>query len=100
MALAARGPAGGDIMAEAEAKTTQPQVANARPEDAGRGIARVDQRVMTEIGVHEGDPIEIIGQRHTTAIAVRPSPEDEGLRLIRLDGLQRANAGVDRKSVV
>jgi len=81
-------------MAATEAKTLQLQVANARPEDAGRGIARIDQRVMDEIGVHEGDPIEIIGQRHTTAIAVRPTPEDEGLRLIRLDGLQRANAGV------
>lgn len=81
-------------MAVADAKTVQLQVASARPEDAGRGIARVEQGVMTEIGVHEGDPIEIVGQRHTTAVAVRPSPEDEGLRLIRLDGLQRANAGV------
>src|SRR5690606_11959562 len=81
-------------MAATETRSVQLQVANARPEDAGRGIARIDQQVMTEIGVHEGDPIEVIGQRHTTAIAVRPSPEDEGLRLIRLDGLQRANAGV------
>ncbi|MBN1239197.1 MAG: CDC48 family AAA ATPase [Gammaproteobacteria bacterium] len=81
-------------MANTEAGGIHLQVANARSEDAGRGIARIDQPVMTEIGVHEGDPVEIIGNRHTTAIAVRPSPEDEGLRLIRLDGLQRANAGV------
>src|SRR5690606_33844678 len=60
---------------------------------AGRGIARVDPRVMTEIGGHEGDPIEIIGQRHTTAIAVRPSPEAEGLRVVQLDRPQAANAG-------
>jgi transitional endoplasmic reticulum ATPase len=72
----------------------QLQVANARSEDAGRGIARMDPRVLTEVGVSEGEAVEIIGHRHTTAIAVRPAPEDEGLRLVRLDGLQRANAGV------
>jgi transitional endoplasmic reticulum ATPase len=38
--------------------------------------------------------VEIVGRRHTTAIAVRPYSEDEGLQLVRLDGLQRANAGV------
>ncbi len=81
-------------MADNEEGSVRLQVASARPEDAGRGIARMDQRVMTRIGVREGDPVEIIGHRHTTAIAVRPAPEDEGLELIRLDGLQRANAGV------
>jgi transitional endoplasmic reticulum ATPase len=70
------------------------QVANARPEDAGRGVARVSQGVMTELGIGEGDAVEIVGRRHTTALAVRPYGEDEGLQLVRLDGLQRANAGV------
>lgn len=32
------------------------QVANARSEDAGRGIARMDQGVMQTIDVREGDP--------------------------------------------
>ncbi len=81
-------------MANPEAGGVQLQVANARAQDAGRGIARIDRRIMDEVGVHEGDSLEIIGHRHTTAIAVRHSPEDEGLRLIRLDGLQRANAGI------
>jgi transitional endoplasmic reticulum ATPase len=70
------------------------QVANARPEDAGRGVARVSQQVLADLGLHEGQAIEIIGQRHTTAIAIQPYPEDQGLSLIRLDGLQRVNAGV------
>jgi transitional endoplasmic reticulum ATPase len=70
------------------------QVANARPEDAGRGIARLGQPVMARLGITEGDPVEIIGKRHTAALAVRSYPEDEGLNLIRLDGLQRVNAGV------
>ncbi|MBZ6075548.1 CDC48 family AAA ATPase [Microvirga puerhi] len=70
------------------------QVANARPEDAGRGVARVSQKVLAELGLQEGQPIEIVGKRHTTAIAVPPYAEDEGLNIIRLDGLQRVNAGV------
>jgi len=69
------------------------QVANARPEDAGRGIARLGRQMMNEIGVREGQPVEIIGRRHTAAIAMPPYPEVEGLSLVRLDGLQRGNAG-------
>jgi transitional endoplasmic reticulum ATPase len=48
---------------------------------------------MATIGVKEGDLVELIGKRHTTAIAMRPYPEDEGLHIVRLDGLQRVNAG-------
>jgi len=70
------------------------QVANARPDDSGRGIARMSRQALTEIGVQEGQAVEIIGKRHTTAIAVTPYAEDEGLTIVRLDGLQRVNAGV------
>ena len=70
------------------------QVANARPEDAGRGIARVGPAAMTALGIQPGDAVEIIGKRHTAAIAIPPYSEDEGLELVRLDGLQRVNAGV------
>lgn len=69
------------------------QVANARPEDAGRGIARLNRDDMQRLGIHEGQAVEIIGRRHTAAIAMPPYPEDEGLSLIRLDGLLRGNAG-------
>lgn len=70
------------------------QVANARPEDVGKGVARISRRVMQGLGMQQGDPLEIVGKRHTAAIAVPPYPEDEDLEIIRLDGLQRANAGV------
>ncbi len=70
------------------------QVANARPADSGRGLARMSRDIMAEIGVMEGDVVEIIGKRSTPSRAVLPYPEDEGLELIRIDGLQRANAGV------
>ena len=81
------------IMAE-DGQVVRLQVANARPEDAGRGIARVSHKILAELGVQEGQPLEIIGKRHTTAIAIPPYAEDEGLDIVRLDGLQRVNAGI------
>jgi transitional endoplasmic reticulum ATPase len=78
----------------AKNKNQKLQVANARPEDSGRGLARLPRAVMAELGLQQGDVIEISGKRLTAARAVDPYPEDEGLEVIRLDGLQRANAGV------
>jgi transitional endoplasmic reticulum ATPase len=75
-------------------KALRLQVANARPDDSGRGIARMSHQTLAEISLQEGQAIEIVGKRHTTAIAVTPYPEDEGLNIVRLDGLQRVNAGV------
>jgi transitional endoplasmic reticulum ATPase len=49
---------------------------------------------MDDLGLNEGDVIEIVGKRSTAARAIRPYGEDEGIDIIRLDGLQRANAGV------
>ena len=50
--------------------------------------------MMKELGLAEGDVVELIGKRSTPARAVGPYPEDEGLEIIRLDGLQRANAEI------
>jgi len=36
----------------------------------------------------------VSGSQSTAAVALPPYPEDEGLDLIRLDGLQRTNSGV------
>ncbi|NIJ34548.1 CDC48 family AAA ATPase [Sphingomonas oligoaromativorans] len=70
------------------------QVANARPDDSGHGLARLPRGAMQLLGVVEGDIVQIEGKRSTPARAVLPYPEDEGLDILRLDGLQRANAGV------
>jgi transitional endoplasmic reticulum ATPase len=78
----------------AKQKSAKLQVANARPEDSGRGLARLSREFMALHGLQQGDVIEIAGKRTTAARAVDPYPEDEGLELVRLDGLQRANAGV------
>jgi transitional endoplasmic reticulum ATPase len=70
------------------------QVATMRPDDSGRGIARLPRAVMNAMGLAEGDVIEIVGKRATPARAIGPYSEDEGLNIIRLDGLQRANAEI------
>ena len=75
-------------------KTMRVQVANLPPGDSGRGIARLPAKLMKDLGLNEGDAIEIIGKRSTAARAIRPYGEDEGLEIIRLDGLSRANAGI------
>ncbi|HET7410962.1 MAG TPA: CDC48 family AAA ATPase, partial [Paracoccaceae bacterium] len=69
------------------------QVANTRPDDAGRGVARLSREAMQRIGIREGQPVAIAGKRRTAAIAMPSYPEDEGLSVIRLDGLLRGNAG-------
>ena len=70
------------------------QVASLPPADSGRGFARLSDKLMDELGLSEGDVIEITGKRTTAARAIRPYGEDQGIDIIRLDGLQRANAGV------
>ncbi|MES2098032.1 MAG: CDC48 family AAA ATPase [Pseudomonadota bacterium] len=82
-------------MADSEDATSRKlQVASARPEDSGRGLAHIPRTLMAALGIGEGDVIEIAGKTSTPARAVAPYPEDEGLELVRIDGLQRANAGV------
>lgn len=80
-------------MADGEAPPRKLQVANARPEDSGRGLAHVPRAMMAALGIAEGDVIEIVGKATTAARAVAPYAEDEGLEIVRIDGLQRANAG-------
>ena len=75
-------------------KSRRVQVASLPPADSGRGFARLPEPLMNDLGLSEGDVIEIVGRRSTAARAIRPYGEDEGIDIIRLDGLQRANAGV------
>ena len=81
-------------MADEETQPFRLQVANARPEDSGRGLAHLPRALMARLELAEGDVIEIVGKRATPALAVLPYDEDEGLEILRIDGLQRANAGV------
>ncbi len=78
---------------ELEAGTIRLQVAAARQEESGRGIARLPRSAFLALGIADGDPVEITGKRNSAAIAMPAYEEDEELQLIRLDGLQRGNAG-------
>ncbi len=81
-------------MPETAEKTVRLQVAGTKPEDVGKGVARIGRDALERLGLVEGDVVEITGKRTTAAIALSPYPEDVGVELIRLDGLQRANADV------
>jgi transitional endoplasmic reticulum ATPase len=81
-------------MADVDTQVRRLQVANLPPADSGRGVARLPAKWMQQLGLAEGDVIEIVGKRSTAARAIRPYGDDEGLEIIRLDGLQRANAEV------
>ena len=70
------------------------QVARARPHDLGSGHARVPPHIFETLALHEGEVIEICGKRRTPAIALRLSYDDRSLDILRIDGTQRANAGV------
>ena len=70
------------------------QVAGARPQDVGKSVARVGRRVLEALGIDEGDVVEVVGKRATAALALPPYPDESAVDQVRLDGLQRANAGV------
>ncbi|MFW5769086.1 MAG: CDC48 family AAA ATPase [Spirochaetota bacterium] len=69
-------------------------VATARKRDAGKGMARTSRNMLKYLGVEQGSVVELVGKRSTPAVILGPYPEDEGIDVIRLDGLQRANANV------
>ncbi len=75
-------------------KTVTLTVAEAVHMDVGRGIARIPTSAMKKLGLEAGDVIEIIGKNRAVATVWRSRPEDEGLDLIRIDGIIRFNARV------
>ncbi|GFZ97419.1 ATPase AAA [Blastomonas marina] len=81
-----------DAKRAVEEKTVKLQVANAKQEESGSGMARIARSAMSALGVTEGDVIEIEGKDTTVARVLAPYADDEGLEVIRLDGLQRSNA--------
>ncbi len=71
------------------------RVAEARPRDTGRRRVRIDISVMKTLGLEAGDIVEIEGRKKTVAIAWPALPEDQGLDIIRMDGILRRNADVN-----
>ncbi len=79
------------------------RVAEAYHKDVGRGIARIDTRLMQQMGLVSGDIIEISGKAKTYAIVwpnVERGPGQENR--VRIDGNLRSNAkvGIDDKVTI
>ena len=69
-------------------------VVEARRDDVGRGIVRVDPETLRQIGASPGDVLEIEGRTKTVAKAMPTFKETRGQQVIQLDGVGRTNAGV------
>ncbi len=68
------------------------KVAEAIQDDVNKGIVRIDNSFMLQIGIRPGDIVQIAGERKTVGIADRAYPGDIGLNIIRMDGIVRRNA--------
>lgn len=69
-------------------------VVEARRDDVGRGIARIDPETLRQIGAKVGDVLEIEGRAKTVAKAMPTFKEQRGQQVVQLDGVARTNAGV------
>jgi len=69
------------------------RVAEARPKDAGRGLARLDPQDLKQLGISIGDVVEICGKRTTVARVMPAYAAQRGQSLVQMDGILRANAG-------
>ncbi len=70
------------------------KVAEAYQNDIGRGIARIDAKAKEKLGIATGDIVILKGKKSALAIVWQAQPDDEGLEMIRMDGILRQNAGV------
>lgn len=70
------------------------KVAEALQRDVGKGIVRLSRQQLKALRLEEKDIVDIRGKRTTAAIPVPGYQTDEGLEIIRMDGLIRANAKV------
>ena len=67
------------------------KVAEAIQNDVGRGIVRVDTVTRDSLGITTGDIVKLEGKKKTGAIVWRAYEEDEGMKIIRMDGILRQN---------
>jgi transitional endoplasmic reticulum ATPase len=70
------------------------RVAEAKQKDVGKGRVRIDSEILLKLGNPKSLIVEIEGRSKTVAIALPAYPEDDGLKMIRMDGLLRKNANV------
>jgi transitional endoplasmic reticulum ATPase len=68
-------------------------IREARPADAGRGLARIDIIDMRSHGLASGDLVALAGHRTSYARVMPAPPEARGQGLILIDGIMRHNLG-------
>jgi transitional endoplasmic reticulum ATPase len=76
------------------------RVVEALPDDAYKGIVRIDPTLMRQLGLERGDIISIRGDRETHSIIDRAYPADLGEGIIRMDGITRKNAKTRIEEIV
>ena len=80
-------------MSEESVKLRVGEVPPNAQQDVGKGIVRIDSKIMEELGIREGDAVLLEGNRETVGRAARSYPADKGLGIARMDGYTRKNAG-------
>jgi len=75
-----------------EKKSAKLRIERLEKNRSGRSLCYIDQTIVNELGLSTGDIIELKGKKKTTGIIVS-SIADKGKGIIRIDGLQRLNAG-------
>jgi transitional endoplasmic reticulum ATPase len=73
-------------------KSLMLRVIDARPEDIGRGVAKLAPEDLETLGLAIGDMISLMGKRRTVAKAMRTYVKDTNKGFIALDQVLRANA--------
>ncbi len=68
------------------------KVAEAGQEDVGRGIVRVTEAAFAALELERGQVVAIVGDRETAALAAAARSADQGLDVVRMDGVIRTNA--------
>jgi transitional endoplasmic reticulum ATPase len=76
------------------------KVAETDPKFVGRGMALVDPKVMEEMDLSTGDVIEISGKKKSYVLLWSSQRDDQGKKLIRIDGYTRNNIGVGIDEIV
>jgi transitional endoplasmic reticulum ATPase len=76
------------------------KVAETNPKFVSRGMALVDPKVMEEMDLSTGDVLEISGKKKSYVLLWSSQRDDQGKKLIRIDGYTRNNIGVGIDDIV
>ncbi|HDP97480.1 MAG TPA: AAA family ATPase [Euryarchaeota archaeon] len=70
------------------------RVIQAKTQDDGKGVARMDPELMKILQLEDGDYVVVEGVKKTVAVLRTGYAEDENRGIIRIDSITRRNAGV------